>query len=178
VAVIQSFRGKTPKIGERVYLDSQARIIGNVEIGNDSSVWPMVVIRGDMNAIRIGHSCSIQDGSVLHITHDSQYHPGGHSLSLGDRVTVGHNAVLHGCHIESDVLIGMSATVMDGAYIESQCIIAAGCLVPPGKQLQKGFLYRGQPCQKARALTQDELKYFLYTANNYKMLKDEYLDNI
>ncbi len=175
---IQAFGNISPLLGENVYIDPQSRIIGDVSIGDDCSVWPMTVIRGDMHSIKIGKGCSIQDGSVLHITHDSQYHPGGCPLVLGDYVTVGHKAVLHGCHLESNILVGMGAIVMDGAHIEPEVIIAAGTLVPPGKRLQSGYLYRGQPCKQARKLTDEELKYFQYTALNYIKLKNRYLKNL
>ena len=161
--------------GERVFVDQTALVIGDVHIGDDSSIWPMTVIRGDMNAIRIGARTSIQDGSVLHITHKNTDNPNGHPLMIGDDVIVGHKVVLHGCTVHNRSLIGMGAIVMDGAIIEEEVIVAAGCLVPPGKRLTSGYLYKGNPAKQARALTEKEKQYFLYSASNYVTLKAEYL---
>lgn len=163
---------KTPQLGQRVYIDPAAVVIGDVSLGDDCSVWPHTVIRGDMHRITIGQRCSIQDGSVLHITHASRFEPDGYPLTLGDDVTVGHKAVLHGCTIGSRVLIGISAIVMDGCVIEDEVVIAAGCLVPPGKRLQSGFLYVGSPARQARALSDKEREFFQYSAANYAKLKE------
>ena len=116
--VMKSFRGKTPQLGDRVWVDDSAVIIGDVNIGEDSSVWPLVAIRGDMHRIRIGARTSIQDNSCLHITHASNYKPEGHPLNIGDDVTVGHMAMLHGCTIGSRDLVGLGTTMLDGAVIE------------------------------------------------------------
>jgi len=172
---IRSHKGKAPQIGDRTWIDPSAVVIGDVELGTDCSVWPMAVIRGDMHHIRIGDRCSIQDGSVLHITHASDYNPGGFPLTLGDDVTVGHKALLHGCTIGSRVLVGMGAIVMDGARVADEVIIGAGCLVPPGKVLESGYLYVGSPCRQARPLSEKERTFFRYTAANYVKLKNEYL---
>lgn len=138
---IRSYQGKTPLLGERVFVDPSAVLVGDIEIGADSSVWPLVVIRGDMHRIRIGQRSSIQDGSVLHITHAGPFNPDGFPLNIGDEVTVGHKVLLHGCSIGNRVLVGMGSIVMDGAVIEDQVILGAGSLVPPGKVLESGFLY-------------------------------------
>lgn len=172
---IKTFRDHTPTFGERVWVDESAVIIGDVEIGDDSSVWPLVAIRGDMHRIRIGQRTSIQDNSCLHITHASTYKPEGHPLHIGDDVTVGHMAMLHGCTIGNKVLVGMGTTILDGAVIEDEVIIGAGSLVPPGKRLESGFLYKGSPAKPARALTEQEIEYFQYAGLNYVKLKDEYL---
>lgn len=174
---IRSHEGITPKLGERVYVDSMAAVIGDVYLGDDCSVWPHTVIRGDMHHIRIGARCSIQDGSVLHITHASSYEPEGFPLTLGDDVTVGHRAVLHGCTIGNRVLVGIGAIVMDGVVVEDEVVIAAGSLVPPGKKLTSGFLYVGSPVKQARALTEKEKSFFLYSTNNYSKLKEKYRTN-
>ncbi len=174
-ASIRSFKGIKPKLAGKVFVDVTATIIGDVELGDDCSVWPNTVIRGDMHRIRIGKRCSIQDASILHITHASDYNPGGFPLTLGDEVTVGHMAMLHGCTIGSQVLIGMQAMVMDGAVIEDQVVLGAGSLVPPGKVLQSGHLYVGRPAKMIRALTEKELSYFSYTAGNYVKLKEEHM---
>ncbi|MCH8497709.1 MAG: gamma carbonic anhydrase family protein [Marinobacter sp.] len=175
MTTIRSHKGITPALGERVWVDPSAVVIGDVVLGDDCSVWPMTTIRGDMHHIRIGQRCSLQDGSVLHITHASDFNPGGWPLVLGDDVTVGHKALLHGCTLGSRILVGMGAIIMDGAIVEDEVIIAAGCLVPPGKRLESGHLYVGSPCKKARPLTDKERSFFTYTAANYARLKDTYL---
>ncbi|MDP0561929.1 MAG: gamma carbonic anhydrase family protein [Candidatus Endonucleobacter sp. (ex Gigantidas childressi)] len=172
---IKTFRGKRPLFGSSVYIAESAVIIGDVKIGNDSSIWPSVVIRGDINSIRIGSNTSVQDGSVLHITHKSTYNPSGYPLKIGSDVTIGHNAVLHGCTIGNRCLIGIGAIVMDGSIIEDEVMVAAGCLVPPGKHLMTGHLFKGSPAKMARPLTEEEKLYLRYNAANYVKLKDEYL---
>ncbi len=175
---IRTNKGNTPQFGERTWIDPSAVVIGDVQTGNDVSIWPMTVVRGDMHKIRIGNRCSIQDGSVLHITHASDFNPGGYPLTIGDDVTVGHKALLHGCTIGSRVLVGMGCIIMDGAVVEDEVIVAAGCLVPPGKTLESGFLYVGSPARQARALSDEEKTFFRYTASNYVKLKDEYLNEV
>lgn len=172
---IRSFEQHVPQLGSRVFVDDSAQVIGDVHIGDDSSVWPMTTIRGDIHRIRIGRRSSIQDGSVLHVTHDGPFNPGGFPCSVGDDVTVGHKVMLHGCTIHDRVLVGMGATIMDGAVVESEVIIGAGSLVPPGKTLASGYLYVGSPVKQARALTEQEKSFFLYSAGKYKELKDRYL---
>ncbi len=171
---IRPYQGMTPKLGERVFVDPSAVVLGDVEIGDDSSVWPLVVIRGDMHRIRIGRCSSIQDGSVLHITHAGPYNPDGFPLIIGDHVTVGHQAMLHGCTIGNRVLVGMGAMIMDGAVVEDEVIVGAGSLVPPGKTLKSGYLYVGRPAKPQRELTQQEREFFTYTAENYSRLKDKH----
>lgn len=169
---IRSYQDFRPKLGQRVFVDPTAVVLGDVEIGDDCSVWPLTVIRGDMHRIRIGERCSIQDGSVLHITHAGPYNEDGFPLTIGNEVTVGHQAMLHGCRIGDQVLVGMGAMIMDGAVVENQVVVGAGSLVPPGKTLLSGKLYVGRPAKEIRDLTQKELDYFRYTANNYVKLKD------
>jgi len=169
---LRSYQGMAPKLGARVFVDPTALVLGDVELGDDCSVWPMAVIRADMHRIRIGQRCSIQDGSVLHITHAGPYNPEGFPLIMGDDVTVGHKAVLHGCQLQDRILVGMGAIVMDGVVVESEVIIAAGALVPPGKRLERGYLYAGSPARQVRPLTDKERSFFTYTAANYVKLKD------
>jgi len=171
---IRSFQGKTPKFGERVFVDPSAVVIGDVEIGEDSSIWPLVTIRGDMHRIRIGARTSIQDGSVLHITHAGPFNPDGFPLTIGDEVTVGHKVLLHGCTIGSRVLVGMGSIVMDGAVIGEEVILGAGSVVPPGKVLEGGHLYVGSPAKPVRPLSEKERSFFSYTAGNYVKLKDQH----
>lgn len=169
---IRTYQGMTPQLGERVFVDASAVLIGDVQLGADSSVWPLTVIRGDMQRIRIGARSSVQDGSVLHITHAGPFNPDGYPLIIGDEVTIGHKVLLHGCTIGNRVLIGMGSIVMDGAVIEDEVVLGAGSLVPPGKRLRSGFLYLGSPARQARALTDKERTYFSYSASNYVALKD------
>ena len=174
-AALRSFQGHTPRLGERVYLDPQSLVLGDVTLGDDCSVWPMAVVRGDMHRIRIGARSSVQDGCVLHITHASDFNPGGHPLTIGDDVTIGHKAILHGCTLGSRILVGMGAIVMDGAVVEDEVIIAAGAVVTPGKHLESGHVYAGNPAKPLRALKESERAFFTYTAGNYVKLKDQYL---
>ena len=164
-----------PQCGARVFVDESAVVIGDVHLAADCSVWPQAVIRGDMHRIRIGARSSGQDGSVLHITHAGPFNPAGYPLDIGEDVTIGHQALLHGCSIGSRVLIGMGSIVMDGARIDDDVVLAAGSLVAPGKHLPSGYLYMGRPAQQVRALSEEEMAYFTYTAGNYVRLKDAYL---
>ena len=173
---IRSHNGLHPKIAVGVYIDPTSIIIGDVEIGEGSSVWPMTVIRGDIHRIRIGKRSSVQDGSVLHVTHAGPYNPDGFPLIIGDDVTIGHQATLHGCTIGNRILIGMSAVIMDGAVVNDEVMVGAGTLVPPGKVLESGYLYKGNPALRARPLTEQELKYFLYASKRYVDLAAEYLE--
>jgi carbonic anhydrase/acetyltransferase-like protein (isoleucine patch superfamily) len=172
---VRSFRGLSPALGERVYIDARALVLGDVHIGDDSSVWPQATVRGDMHRIRIGARTSIQDGAVLHITHAGPFNPDGYPLTVGSDVTVGHAAILHGCSVGDRVLIGMGAILMDGAVIPDDVVIAAGALVTPGKVLSSGRLYAGTPAREQRALSEREMQFFTYSAANYVRLKDEYL---
>ncbi len=172
---IRTYNSSTPRLGERAFVDASAVVIGDVEIGDDSSVWPLSVIRGDMHRIRIGARTSIQDGSVLHITHASPFNPDGFPLIIGNEVTVGHKVTLHGCTLGSRILVGMGSIVMDGAVVQDEVIIGAGSLVPPGKVLESGFLYVGSPVKQARPLSDKERSFFAYTAGNYVRLKDQHL---
>lgn len=175
---VRSYLEFTPVLKERVFVDPTALVVGDVELGDDCSVWPMAVIRGDMHRIRIGARTSIQDGSVLHITHAGPFNPDGYPLIIGEDVTVGHKALLHGCKIGSRILIGMGAIVMDGAIIEDEVIVAAGSIVSPGKTLESGFVYGGSPAKKARELSEKERKFFSYSAKNYVNLKDKHLQDL
>jgi len=172
---IRPFQGHTPVLAERAFVDRSAVVIGDVEIGADSSVWPLTVIRGDMHRIRIGARTSVQDGCVLHITHAGPFNPDGFPLLIGDEVTIAHKVMLHGCTVGNRILIGMGSIVMDGAVVEDEVIIGAGSLVPPGKRLVSGFLYVGSPVKQVRALTDKERAFFSYSAGNYVKLKDQHL---
>ncbi|NHA15739.1 gamma carbonic anhydrase family protein [Thioalkalivibrio sp. XN279] len=172
---VRLFGDELPRLGVRVWIDPAAVVIGRVEIGDDASLWPMAVARGDVNTISIGARTNVQDGSVLHVTHDGPYSPGGLPLVIGADVTIGHRVMLHACTIGDRCLIGMSSTVLDGAVLEDEVFLAAGTLVPPGKRLQGRSLYRGSPAQRVRSLSDEELAMLRYSAEHYVRLKDRYL---
>ena len=172
---IRAFKNILPRIATSAYVDPAACVIGDVVIGEDSSVWPMVAIRGDVNVIRIGARTNIQDGSVLHVTHEGgPLSPAGNGLFIGDDVTVGHNVVLHACTVENVCLIGMGSVVLDGAVIKSGAMVGAGSVVAPGKVLEGGYLYLGTPARPARRLNQREIDNLLYSAQHYVKLKNDY----
>jgi len=175
---IRSFENHSPTIDAEAWLDPLCLVIGDVHIGARSSIWPGVVVRGDINRIRIGKETNIQDGSILHNIHDGPFMPGGSPLIIGDRVTVGHKAVLHGCEIHDECLIGMGAIVMDKAVVETGVMVAAGSLVPPGKTLASGYLYTGSPVRQARPLTDREKEYFAYSAGYYVKLAQRHRDQV
>jgi carbonic anhydrase/acetyltransferase-like protein (isoleucine patch superfamily) len=172
---ISSYRNISPSLGARVYIDPAAVVIGKVTIGDDSSVWPTAVIRGDVNSITIGERTSIQDGSVLHVTHDGPYRPGGRALIIGSDVTIGHRVTLHACTIGNACLIGMGSILLDDVVTEDHVMIGAGSLIPPGKKLESGGLYVGSPARRLRELTQNEIEFLTYSAAHYVKVKDEYL---
>jgi len=165
--VIKAYQQYTPDIHKTAFVDETALVTGNVKIGAKSSVWPMVSIRGDMHHIKIGERTNIQDGSILHVTPDSNFFPGGKPLIIGDNVTVGHNAILHACTIDNLSLVGMGAIVLDGSRIKSNVILGAGSLVPPNKILDEGLLWVGSPAKPVRELTADELAYLQFSADDY-----------
>ncbi|WP_018623720.1 gamma carbonic anhydrase family protein [Kangiella aquimarina] len=173
---IRKFNQHQPQLGDKVYVDETALVVGNVQIGEDSSIWPMAVLRGDVHSIHIGARTSIQDGTVCHVTHAGPYDPEGHDLYVGDNVTIGHKAILHGCRIESNCLIGMGTVVMDGALIKENVIVGANSLVPPGRVLESGYLWVGSPARKIRKLSEEETAFFKYSADNYVKLKNQYLN--
>lgn len=172
---IRSYNNIIPTVGKNVYIDEQSVVIGDVHIGNDSSVWPFTSIRGDVNKIRIGLRTNIQDNSTIHVSHDSDYQPGGVPALIGDDVTVGHNVILHACTIGNRCLIGMGSIVMDKVVIADDTILGAGSLVTEGKQLEGGCLYMGRPAKRVRALSKEEKEYLTYSARHYVRLKDQYL---
>ncbi|MBM0104405.1 gamma carbonic anhydrase family protein [Steroidobacter sp. S1-65] len=172
---IETYKGVAPTLGARVFVHPSAVVIGKVTIGDDSSVWPTAVVRGDVHSIQIGARTSIQDGSVLHVTHDGPYAPGGRALIVGSDVTVGHRVTLHACTIGNRCLIGMGAILLDNVVIEDLVMIGAGSLVPPNKVLKSGGLYVGSPARRVRELTSKEIEFLTYSAAHYVKVKDEYL---
>lgn len=167
---IRGFEQIDPFIDETAYIDPAATVIGDVAIGAQSSVWPCSVLRGDVQSIRIGERSNIQDGTIVHVTHDGEFSPGGHATSIGDDVTVGHRAIIHACTIEDRVLVGMGAIIMDGAVVRSDVMIGAGALVPGGAELESGRLYMGSPAKEKRELTDEELRFLRYSAEHYAKL--------
>lgn len=174
--MIRSYKGVTPSLHQSVYVDESAVLVGNITIDENSSIWPLVAARGDVNYITIGKRTNIQDGSVLHLTRPSKKNPDGYPLIIGDDVTVGHKVMLHGCTLGNRILVGMGAIVMDNVIVEDDVIIGGGALVPPNKVLKSGFLYVGSPVKQARQLNEDELNFLRVSATNYVELKDDYLD--
>lgn len=173
---LEAYRDSSPVIGTQVYLHASCQIIGEVTLGDDSSVWCGAVLRGDVNRIVIGRGTNIQDLSVGHVSHKTSDKPAGSPLIVGDYVTVGHSVILHGCTIGNECLIGMGSIIMDDVVIPDRVIIGAGSLVSPGKQLESGMLYMGRPAKAVRKLSDDELAYLMYSAEHYMRLKDEYLN--
>ncbi len=171
---IESFENKTPLIDSAAYIHDQSLVVGDVSIGAHSSVWPYAVVRGDVNSIRIGSNTNVQDSSVLHVTHDGPYQSGGFALEIGDEVTIGHRVILHGCKVGHQCLIGMGAIVMDGAVLQDQVLLGAGSLVTPGKVLEGGYLWMGQPAKRVRALSKEEKESLIYSSEHYVRLKTRY----
>jgi len=171
---IRVYAGKVPEIANSAYVDESAVVIGDVKIGEDSSIWPMTVVRGDVHSITIGKGTNIQDASVLHVTHDGKFSPGGFPLVVGNNVTVGHRVTLHACTVGDYCLIGMSATIMDGAVLGDRLIIGAGSLVPTGKVLEGGYLYVGSPVKRVRKLNEKEIEFLDYSASHYVKLKNHH----
>ena len=165
------YKGKVPQVGERVFLAEGACVVGDVSVGDDSSVFYNAVIRADLAEIKIGKRTNIQDNVCIHVST-------GVGVNIGDEVTVGHGAVLHGCTVEDNVLIGMGAILMDGSHIKKNCIIGAGALVTHGKEFPEGSLVMGAPAHVVRTLTTDELKNVKIGVEHYLDAKDELLKNV
>ncbi len=174
---VRNFLEHQPSLGERVYVDPSATVIGKVKLANDVSVWPGTVLRGDLEHISVGAYTNIQDNSTLHVTHDGPYSPGGFPLRVGEYVTIGHGVILHACTVGDRCLIGMGSIVLDGAVIGDQAMLGAGSLVSPGEQITGKQLWFGRPARPIRDLTDKELEMLDYSAQHYARLKDKYLGN-
>ena len=173
---IRPYRGTQPTLGQRAYIDPAASVIGDVVLGDDVSIWPFTVVRGDVNFVRIGDRTNIQDGTVVHVSHDGPHAKlGGFATRIGSDVTIGHKAIIHACTIEDAVLIGMGAIVLDGAIVRRHGFVGAGALVSPGKVVGEGELWLGNPAKKVRMLSDAEIEALYYSAGHYVRLKDEYL---
>lgn len=171
---IREFEHYQPEIDSTAFIDPTALVIGNVRIGADTSVWPMATIRGDVNRIEIGARTSVQDGAILHATHDGVYTPGGTPLVVGDKVTVGHGAILHACIVEEECLIGIGSVVLDKAVVQKHVMLGAGSLVSGGKVLEGGYLWVGRPAKRMRKLSDKEMEYLRYSAEHYVKLKNRH----
>lgn len=171
---LRSFDGVAPSLGSRVYVDATALVVGRVTLGDDASVWPLCVVRGDVNEIRVGARTNVQDASVLHVTHEREGPGSGYALIVGEDVTIGHRVTLHGCTVGNRCLIGIGSIVLDGAVIEDDVLLGAGSLVPPGKRLESGALYLGNPARRVRALTAAEREMLRYSAKHYVALKERH----
>ncbi len=171
---IRSFKNHHPRIADTAYIDEAAVVIGEVQIGANASVWPMCVIRGDVNHIIIGADSNIQDGSILHVTHKTAQNPKGGPLIIGKGVTVGHGAILHACDIGDYCLVGMGSTILDNARMEHHSMLGAGSVLPPGKVIRTGELWVGNPARKVKDMSQSQQDYLEYSANHYVKLKESY----
>jgi gamma-carbonic anhydrase len=160
--MIRSLQGKVPQVASSAYVDESAQVVGDVVVGERSSIWLNVSVRGDVNSIYIGDETSIQDNSVLHVDHDDEF-----KLQIGNRVTVGHRVVLHGCRIEDDALIGIGAIVLNGAHIGKGAIVAAGALVPEGMMVPANSVVMGVPGKVRREVTAEERERFQTNVQNY-----------
>lgn len=167
--ILRHYKDKKPLIGKQVFIAESAALIGDVEIGPRSSIWYGAVLRGDVFHIKVGADTSIQDNAVVHVT------DGRHASLIGNRVTVGHGAIIHGCTVEDSCIIGMGAVVMDRAHIGARSIIGAGALVTPGTVVPEGHLAVGSPARVKRALTDDELAWIENSALHYVELAAEYM---
>ena len=172
---LSAYLNTLPILGERVYLHPSCQVIGDVTLGDDSSVWCNTVLRGDVNRIVIGRGTNVQDLTVGHVSHKTPEKPDGSPLIIGDYVTVGHSVILHGCTIGNECLIGMGSIILDDVVIPDRVMIGAGSLVTQGKVLESGMLYMGRPAKAVRALTGEEIAYLKYSAKHYMELKDNYL---
>ena len=172
---LRAYLDKLPSLGEGVYVDPTALVIGDVTVGAHASLWPMTVVRGDVNHIRIGARSNVQDGSVLHVSRPFPGREAGWPLEVGEEVTIGHQVVIHGCTIGNRCLIGMGAILMDGAVTGDESIVGAGSLVPAGRRIPPRTLWIGSPARLSRALTDEEVAYLAESAAHYVALKDDYL---
>lgn len=168
-AIIRSFRGRWPIIAANAFIAQGAVVIGNVEIGEEANIWYGCVIRGDVHEIRIGPRTNLQDGTVVHVTHNK------FGTYIGADVTVGHMALIHACTLEDRAFVGMKACVMDGVVVESEAMVAAGAVVTPGKRIRAGEIWAGSPAKLMRTLGPEEKANFLDTARRYVALSQEHL---
>ena len=170
----QPYLGVYPTLGAGVYIHPTALVIGDVVLGDQVSIWPLAVVRGDVNHIHIGHRSNVQDGSVLHVARPYRGNDAGWPLLIGEDVVIGHKVVVHGCTIGNRVLVGIGAIVLDGVVVEDDVMIGAGAVVTPGKRLESGGLYVGNPARRVRELTEVERERIPIMAEWYVNLKKDY----
>lgn len=175
---LRPYLGRLPTLGQRVYVDPAATVIGDVELADDVSVWPGCVIRGDVNYIRIGARTNVQDGTIIHVSHHSPYNQAGSPTLIGEDVTIGHGTIIHACTIGDASLIGMGACILDGATVMKNGFVGAGAIIGPGKVVGEGELWLGNPGRLARKLGEREIESLLYSAQHYVRLKNQYLDAV
>jgi len=170
MAIIKDCEGKTPKIGKDTYLADNAVIVGDVTIGKECSIWWSAVVRGDVNSITIGDKTNIQDGAVIHCTYQKA------STTIGNNVSIGHKAIVHGCTVEDSALVGMGAIVMDNAVVQSHSIVAAGAVVLENTIVESGYIYAGVPAKKVKKIEGELSEIFDRTAKNYTLYKTWFED--
>ena len=171
---IRPYLDHSPKIDATCYIDEMSVVIGDVSLAENVSVWPFAVIRGDVNHIHIGKNSNVQDHSMLHVSHKKADKPEGSPLIIGEDVTIGHHVKLHGCTIGNRVLVGIGTIILDDVIVEDDVMIGAGSLVPPNKVLESGYLYVGSPVKKVRPLTEKEIAFLPYSAQNYVKVAGNY----
>ena len=171
---IRPYLDHSPKIDATCYIDEMSVVIGDVTLAENVSVWPFAVIRGDVNHIHIGKNSNVQDHSMLHVSHKKADKPEGSPLIIGEDVTIGHHVKLHGCTIGNRVLVGIGTIILDDVIVEDDVMIGAGSLVPPNKVLESGYLYVGSPVKKVRPLTEKEIAFLPYSAQNYVKVAGNY----
>ena len=174
---IRPYLNSTPQLSNNCYIDEMSVVIGDVILAENVSVWPFAVIRGDVNHIQIGKNSNVQDHAMLHVSHKKADKLNGSPLIIGEDVTIGHHVTLHGCTIGNRVLSGINSIILDDVIIPDDVMIGAGTLVPPGKVLESGYLYVGSPAKKVRPLTEKELAFLPYSAQNYVKVSGHYLES-
>ena len=174
-SVLRPYRERFPTLGQGAYVDPGASVIGDVVLGDDVSIWPFTVVRGDVNFIRIGARTNVQDGTIIHVRHHSPYNQAGYPTLIGEDVTVGHGTIIHACSIGDRCLIGMGACILDGATVKKYGFLGAGAVLGPGKVVGEAELWLGNPARFARGLTEKEIESLHYSAGHYVKLKDRYL---
>ena len=174
---IRRYLNHTPALQSCAFIDPTCVIIGDVTLAKNTSVWPFAVIRGDVNRISIGAGSNVQDFAMLHVSHKTAAKPEGSPLTIGQNVTIGHHATLHGCTIGDNVLVGMNAVILDDAVVEDGVMIGAGSLVPPRKRLLSGFLYVGSPVKQIRPLSEEEKAFLPYSAEHYVKVAHNHQDS-
>ncbi len=173
--MLYNFLETTPQLGQRIWIDPKASIIGDVTLGDDVSIWAFASIRGDVNYVSIGARTNIQEGTIIHVTHAGEYTGQGFPTIVGENVTIGHGAMLHGCEVGDACLIGMRSTILDGASMAPQSILGAGSLLAPNKKIPTGELWMGSPARFVRRLKDKEIEHLFYSADQYVFLKNQYI---